>query len=106
MTVLCYNSISYLGCDLTCEGDKDLAIKINRFQNICGTISRTVRRKDRKKMQIKLYKITPMPTLLYEMLGTKTEGLRTFQTTEIIFPRAIQGCSRLDTVYNLSLIHI
>ena len=35
-------TVQLLGYDLTYKDDKDMAIKVNRIQNVCGTNSRTL----------------------------------------------------------------
>jgi hypothetical protein len=39
------SNVNYLGCNVTYKYDEDLNKKINKFQRICGIISRTLRRK-------------------------------------------------------------
>ena len=35
------SQFSYLGNDLTCEDEKEVVIKVNRYQDVCGTFSET-----------------------------------------------------------------
>lgn len=51
---------------LTYDNGKDMAIKINRFERLSVTISRTLRKKKAcKKMEIRFYMVMAVPTLLY-----------------------------------------
>ena len=43
--------------------DKEITKNVNRFQTICRTIGTTLRRKTRKKTQIKFFNIMAVPTL-------------------------------------------
>jgi hypothetical protein len=49
------NHFKYLGYDVTFLEETDTDAKMKKFQNICGTIMRTLKRKTRKDMQIKFY---------------------------------------------------
>jgi hypothetical protein len=51
---------NYLGCELSLDFDK----KINKFQSICGTIRKHLNN-TRIDTQIKFYKVSARPTLLY-----------------------------------------
>jgi hypothetical protein len=59
------NHFKYLGYDATFLEETDIDAKIKKFQNICGTIGRTLKGKTRKDTQIKLYQVMAVPTLLY-----------------------------------------
>jgi hypothetical protein len=37
------SQFTFLGCDLSFDYDSDVENKLNRFQNMCGTIRRTLR---------------------------------------------------------------
>jgi hypothetical protein len=60
--------INYLGCKLSLDGQPDFDKKINRFQNICGTIRKHLK-KAHTETQEKFYKVIARPTLPY---GSKT----------------------------------
>ena len=57
----------YLGCEIFQEEDRDVSNKMNKFQIICGTLTRTV--KSLKDTQLKVYKV--MAVVWFGMLGTK-----------------------------------
>jgi hypothetical protein len=63
-----YN-FNYLGCNVMYKYDEDLNDKLSKFQNICGVIARTLKKKTRKETNLKFYKIMEVPVLLY---GSKT----------------------------------
>ena len=46
---------NYLGCKLSLDGEPDFHTKINRFQGICGTVRKHLK-KTRTDTQIKFYK--------------------------------------------------
>jgi hypothetical protein len=52
---------NYLGCNVTYKYNEDL----RKFQNICGVIARTLKKKTRKETNLKFYKIMTVPVLLY-----------------------------------------
>jgi hypothetical protein len=45
--------------------EKDINVKLQRFQQICGTIKRTLAGKVRKETLFRFYKIMAIPTHLY-----------------------------------------
>jgi hypothetical protein len=40
-----------------------LACKLSKFQNICGVIARTLKKKTRKETNLKFYKIMAVPVI-------------------------------------------
>ena len=58
------NQLNYLGCEQSLVGEVDLDKKLNRFQHVCGTTSRQLK-KTSMEAQVKLYKVVAKPTLLY-----------------------------------------
>jgi hypothetical protein len=52
---------NYLGCELSLYGEPDFEKKINRFQSICGTIRKHLK-KTRTDTQMKFYKVVARPT--------------------------------------------
>jgi hypothetical protein len=46
------SNFNYLGCNVTCKYDEDLNDKLSKFQNICGVIARTLKKKAREKIKI------------------------------------------------------
>jgi hypothetical protein len=57
------NSFNYLRYIMKITNSRDLGIKMNRFNQICSTLRRTLNIKTRKETQIKFYKATAVPTL-------------------------------------------
>lgn len=92
----------YLGCDITYDYDKDVNIKTQRFQAICGTIAKNLKKKTRKETQIKFYKTMAIPTLLYgcEAWTLKKNDINRIQSAEMKFLRGVKGCTRLDRYRN------
>ncbi|GFG40474.1 hypothetical protein Cfor_06486, partial [Coptotermes formosanus] len=64
---------NYLGSELSLDGEPDIEKKINRFQEVCGTI-RKYFKNPRTETQMKFYKVTVRPTMLY--------GSETWTTTK------------------------
>ncbi|KAK9877518.1 hypothetical protein WA026_018626 [Henosepilachna vigintioctopunctata] len=93
---------TYLGCDITYDYDDDMVKKLHNFQRICGTLSRTLRRRTRKETQIKLYKVMATPTLLYgsETWTLNTRDLSRIQAAEMRYLRSVKGCTLLDRIRN------
>jgi hypothetical protein len=58
------NHFRYLGYDITFLEETDIDTKIKKFQNICGTVSRTLKGKN-SEGYIKFYQVMAVPTLLY-----------------------------------------
>jgi hypothetical protein len=44
--------------------EMDISVKLQRFQQICGTIKRTFTGKVRKETLLRFYKIMAIPTVL------------------------------------------
>jgi hypothetical protein len=82
--------------------DEDLNDKLSKFQNVCGVIARTLKKKTRKETNLKFYKIIAVPVLLY---GSETWTLRKrdwnrIQATEKKYLRTVKGCTRLNQIRN------
>jgi hypothetical protein len=60
------NSFNYSGYIIIATNNRDLKIKMNRFNKICSTIKRTLNNKTRKDTQIKFDKAMAEPILTYE----------------------------------------
>ena len=54
----------YLGCNISYCERMEINNKINKFQRMCGTISRTLKGKTQLSTQIKFYKVI-VPVLMY-----------------------------------------
>jgi hypothetical protein len=61
-------NFNYLGYNMALNREMYINVKLQRFQQICGTIKRTLARKVRKEILLRFYKIMAITTLLY---GTK-----------------------------------
>jgi hypothetical protein len=73
-------------------------VKLQRFQQICGTIKRTLAGKDRKETLFRLYKIMAIPTLLYGSeyrTLTKRQKSR-LEAAEMRFLRSVAGYRLID----------
>ena len=55
----------YLGCNISCCEGKEVNNKVNKFQRMCGTVSRTLKGKTQLSTQIKFYKAMAVPVLMY-----------------------------------------
>ena len=53
---------NYLGYNISYCERKEVNNKVNKFQRMCGTISRTLKG---KTTQIKFYKVMAVPVLMY-----------------------------------------
>jgi hypothetical protein len=56
---------NYLGCETSFIQERDVNNKIQKFQMVCGTISRTLKNKTRKGTLMKFYKTMAVPILSY-----------------------------------------
>jgi hypothetical protein len=54
---------NYLGCELSLDRELDFDKNINKFQSICGTIRKHLK-KTSTDIQIKFYKVVARPALL------------------------------------------
>ena len=79
----------------------DLDKKLNRFQHVCGTIRRHLK-KTSLEAQVKLDKVVARPTLLYgseTWVTIKREDSR-ITASEMRFLRGVKGHRRLDKIIN------
>jgi hypothetical protein len=96
------NNFKYLGYDVTFLEETDIDAKIKKFQNICGTIRRTLKEKTRKDTQIKFCQVMAVPTLLYgsECWTMRKRDTQKLQAAEMRLLRSVKGCARLDKIRN------
>lgn len=96
------SSFNYLGCEMTYGYSNDVEQKLNKFNHICGTISRHLKNKTRKDTQVKFYKTIAVPTMLYGCeCWILTERQRSrIQAQEMKFLRRVKGCTRHDRIRN------
>jgi len=83
---------NYLGCELSSDGEPDFDKKINRFQRICGTIRKHLK-KTCTDTQMKFYKGVARPTLLYgsERWVTTRRDTTHLEAAEMGFLRSVKG---------------
>jgi len=76
-----------------------LTKKINRFQEICGTIRKHLK-KTRTDAQMKFYKVVARPSLLYgsERWVTTKRDMTRLEAAEMRFLRSVAGYTRLDKI--------
>ena len=84
---------NYLGCNISCCERKEVNNKINKFQRMCGTISRTLKGKTQLSTQIKLYKLMAVPVLMYgsENWSLNQSDKRKIEAAEMRFLRPMAG---------------
>jgi len=90
---------NYLGCELSLDGESDFDKKINRFQGICCTIRKHLK-KTRTDTQMKFYNVVARPSLLYgsETWVTTKRDMTRLEAAEIRFLRSVTGYIRLDKI--------
>jgi len=76
-----------------------LTKKISRFQGICGTIRKHLK-KTRTDIQMKFYKVVARPSLMYgsETWVTTKRDMTRLEVAEMRFLRSVTGCTRLDKI--------
>ena len=81
---------NYLGCELNSDGVQDFDKKVNRFQGICGTVRKHLK-KTRTDTQMKFYKVVARPTLLYgsEIWVTTKRHMTRLEAAEMRFLRSV-----------------
>jgi hypothetical protein len=81
---------NYLGCELSLDRELDFDKKIKRFQSICGTIRKHLK-KARTDTQIKFYKVVARPTLIYgsETWVTTKRDMARLEAAEMCFLRSV-----------------
>jgi hypothetical protein len=81
------------------KGEPDFDRKINRFQNICGTVRKHLK-KTRTDTQMQFYKVVARQTLLYgsETWVTTKQDMTRLEGAELRFLRIVKGNTRLDKI--------
>jgi len=81
------------------DGESDFDKKINRFQGICGTVRKHLK-KTRTDTQMKFYKVVARSSLLYgnETWVTTKRDMTRLEAAEMCFLRSITGYTRLDKI--------
>ena len=82
---------NYLGCNISYCERKEVNNKVNKFQRMCGSISRTLKRKTQLITQIKFYKVMTVPVLMYgsENWSLNRSGKRKIEAAEMRILRPI-----------------
>jgi hypothetical protein len=89
---------NHLGYNMGLNREIDIDIKLQRFQQICGKIRRTLAGKVRKETLLRFYKIMAMPALLYSSecwTLTKIQKSR-LEAAEMRFLRSVAGYRLID----------
>ena len=84
---------------MSLDGEPGSDKKENRFQGICGTIRKHLK-KTRTDTQMKFYKVVARPSLLYgsETWVTTKRDMTGLEAAEMRFLRSVTGCTRLDKI--------
>ena len=88
---------TYFGCELSLDGEPDFDKIINRFQRICGTIGKHLK-KTRTDTQVTFYKVVARPTLICgsEAWVTTKRDMTRLEAAEMRFLRSVKGYTRLE----------
>jgi hypothetical protein len=88
-----------LGCELSLDGEPDFDKKINRFQGLCGTIRKHLK-KTHTDTQIKFYKVVARPSPLYgsETWVTTKRDMTHLEAAEMHVLRSVMGYTRPDKI--------
>ncbi|KAJ4445570.1 hypothetical protein ANN_12251 [Periplaneta americana] len=87
------NCFNYLGCMISYEQINDVDRKLSKFQELIGTIKKTLKKKLRTDTILKFYKTMAIPTLTY---GSETQQMKRAEVAEMSLLRPIAGHSLLD----------
>jgi len=92
-------TFNYLGCELSLDGEPDFDKQINRFQGICGTIRKHLK-KALIETQMIFYKVVARPSLLYgsETWVTTQRDMTGLEAAEMRFLRSVTGYTNLDKI--------
>jgi len=90
---------NYLRGELSLEGEPDFYKKINRFQGICSTIRKHLK-KTRTDTQMKFFIVVARPSLLCgsETWVTTKRDMTGLEAAEMRFVRSVTGYTRLDKI--------
>ncbi|KAJ4438978.1 hypothetical protein ANN_14932 [Periplaneta americana] len=92
------NCFNYLGCMISYDQINDIDRKLSKFQQLIGTIKRTLKKKVRTDTILKFYKTMAIPTLTYgsETWCMTTQQMKRIEAAEMRLLRPIAGYSLLD----------
>jgi hypothetical protein len=94
-----------LGCEISFVQERDVNNKIQKFQMVCGTISRTLKNKKRKDTLMKFYKTMAVTIISYcsESWVISKKDKDKLQAAEMRFLRNVKYCSRADRIRNVDI---
>ena len=82
---------NYLGCNISYCERKEVNNKVNKFQRMCGTISRTLKGKTQLSTHIKFYKVMAVSSDVWQwVLVPKPIRQEKIEATEMGFLRPMQ----------------
>ena len=89
---------NYRGCILSCCERREVNNEINKFQRMCGAVSRTIRGKTQLSTQIKFYKVMTVPVLVYgsENWSINRSDKRKIEAAEMRFLIPMAGYTLWD----------
>lgn len=91
------NCFNYLGCNVSYIKNEDMRNKINKFNQMCGTIKRNLKN-TRKETKLKFYKVMAVPVLLYgsECWTMTKQDEKKIEAAEMRFLRHVAGYTLWD----------
>jgi hypothetical protein len=97
--------LNYLGYETSFIKERDVKNKIQKFQLVCGTISRTLKNKTCKDTLMKFYKTMAVPVLSYvsESWVISKEDKDKTQAALMRFLGRVKGCTRADRIRNVDI---
>lgn len=92
------SSFNYLGCNISYLKEQDVKNKMSKFQQMCGTIRRTLKNKTQRSTQLKFYTSLAVPILTYgsENWSINRATKKKIETSEMKFLRSVAGLTLLD----------
>jgi hypothetical protein len=93
------NTFTYLGCNISYQGEKDIHFKITKFLQILGLLNNTLKPNlVQRGTRLKLYKTLALPTLLYdsEIWTIKQCHKNRLRTAEMKYLRRTAGYTLLN----------
>jgi hypothetical protein len=96
------NSFDYLGCNLSYIFSRDIDNKLAKFQQLIGTMKRTLFQKGRPERVIQFYKTLALPTLLYgsEAWTLKSAQIKRTEAVEMKLLRPLAGYTLSNHIRN------
>jgi hypothetical protein len=96
------NSFNYLGCNLSYTSSRDTDNKLAKFQQLIGTVKRTLFWNVRHETVIKFYKTLALSTLLYgsEAWALTSAQIKRTEAAEMKLLRPLAGNTLSDHIRN------